>query len=205
MDETFGPTRLQDILPDEENEQDDNVEVKEHAEEDRLTTGIDSQAISCAEDDGQRSCTLSEQDQSRLGMIEQRAPDGHDATSSDDHDGELPARIGSAQRISSGATKTPQREEKHGDHLRSALTLMQKGANAPSAYVSCDQDLTANPPSMTGFPGAPQLWPPQLAAVGRLITMLEANLCALLAFEMGLGKTLIAIGKYRGEPVGNVC
>jgi hypothetical protein len=72
---------------------------------------------------------------------------------------------------------------------------MREGAGMPSCYTSTADDLQETPSAMTGFPGAIELWPHQLAGAGRLQKILLAHFCALLAYEMGLGKTLIVIGQ----------
>jgi hypothetical protein len=73
---------------------------------------------------------------------------------------------------------------------------MMEGARMPSCYASSPDDLEEMPSSMVGFPGAVELWPHQRAGVGRLRKILLAHFCALLAFEMGLGKTFIVLGEY---------
>jgi SNF2 family DNA or RNA helicase len=79
--------------------------------------------------------------------------------------------------------------------LTEAMSLMREGAGAPSCHIGHEEDITDTPAPMTGFEGAITLWPHQLAGVSRLQRLLKSHLCALLAFEMGLGKTFVVIGK----------
>ena len=86
------------------------------------------------------------------------------------------------------------------DRLAMAHQLAQDGAQMPSGYHHSQYDLQATPlgvrlaPSNTA-PG--QLWPHQLACIGRMIWIIAQHQCALLAYEMGLGKTLIVICKSK--------
>lgn len=80
--------------------------------------------------------------------------------------------------------------------LAKALALVHSGARASSMHERCDLDLEEDLPQMTGFDMAKLLWPHQKAAVGRMRTILEKYKAVALFFEMGLGKTLIVIGKF---------
>jgi SNF2 family DNA or RNA helicase len=89
-------------------------------------------------------------------------------------------------------------DQKHDTWLEDALDLVKVGAARPSCCESSPQDLQATPSelltSVNPLP-LPGLWPHQRASVGRMIMILSQYFCALLAFQMGLGKTLIIIGE----------
>jgi hypothetical protein len=74
-----------------------------------------------------------------------------------------------------------------------AFDLVRVGSSMQSCQTSSEFDLKQTPPALekSGI----SLWEHQLAAVGRMEAMLKKHNCALLAYEMGLGKTFIIIGR----------
>jgi hypothetical protein len=175
MDLRFGPPPLSELLPDSDDEdqlqEEGQVDGANNLDPPYETTG-DGDLLPNSASIQQYLATGTEQ----LG-----APEGTGESSSRN----------SLLDLSSAEQRLPAIEE---GHLTVARRLMVQGAQAPSCYVPDGHDLEQTPATMTGFAGAVELWPHQLAAVGRLVHILSIHLCALLAFDMGLGKTLIIIG-----------
>lgn len=101
----------------------------------------------------------------------------------------------SKKRPSTKAGEDPGILEANDERMKQTHELIREGARAPSAYLKSNHDLEQTPARMTGFPGAVELWPHQLAGAGRLRQILIVHFCALLAWEMGLGKTFVAFGQ----------
>jgi hypothetical protein len=95
------------------------------------------------------------------------------------------------------ATRSAQPNIATTDPMDIALELVHSGACAPLIDETSELDLEFTPLRMTGFDTAFDLWPHQRAAAGRLVEILIRYFATLLAFEMGLGKTLIVIGRLR--------
>lgn len=98
-------------------------------------------------------------------------------------------------RLQAGVGTSPDHETDDGDsaqgysYLETAHIHVKQGAVMPSPSKSCAQDLTAEVPGLNVV-----LWPHQLAAIGRLHTILKSHKAALLALDMGLGKSFVAVG-----------
>jgi hypothetical protein len=177
IDSRFGPPPLSELLPDTDEEDEGDEEVQ-----DKASSNQDPPSETLGDEDRQPNS----------GSLKQ-----HSATDNEKLERPTtPEGMGeSFGEIRLLGTSKPEQQlpvtEK--SHLTHARRLMVEGARAPSCYVS-DNNLDQTPATMTGFDGEVKLWPHQLAAVGRLVQMLTVHLCALLAFDMGLGKTLIIIG-----------
>lgn len=175
-DQSFGPCRLQDLLRGKEDEpqvkdtKETSTSCEEQKSHDHDKTSLIGRNFKAAVND-------------ELSTTEPTAVQKHPAKPS--------AGVAASASNKVNANDTPKANEAR--QLAQARALMTEGARALSCYEPADIDLKTMPQSMTSFSDAVTLWPYQRAGVGRLEAMLLVHFCALLAFEMGLGKTLVTI------------